>query len=102
MVEGEETQASSSSSGRTNLAFFLKNHGHIFPVLARIARDVLAIPGVSVSVERLFSSSKHTMSDTRSSLLASSASKTVVSKHWLKRGLGADIHYLDEVSIWNN
>ena len=28
-----------------------------FPVLARIARDILAIPGVSISVERLFSSS---------------------------------------------
>ena len=28
-----------------------------FPVLARIVRDILAIPGVSISVERLFSSS---------------------------------------------
>ena len=55
-----------------------------FPVLARIARDILAIPGVSISVERLFSSSKHTLSDARSSLSAESALKTVVAKEWLK------------------
>jgi hypothetical protein len=70
-----------------------------YPILACIARDILAIPGISISVERLFSSSKHTLSDTRSSLTAMSASKTVVMKEWLKKGFGADVNNLDEVCI---
>ena len=68
-----------------------------FPVLARIARDILAIPGVSISVERLFSSSKHTLSDARSSLSAESALKTVVAKEWLKKGFGEGVNYLDDI-----
>jgi hypothetical protein len=70
-----------------------------YPILAHIARDTLAVAGVSISVERLFSSSKHTLSDTRSSLTAISASKTVVMKERLKKGFGADVNYLDEVHI---
>ncbi|KAF5332340.1 hypothetical protein D9758_017443 [Tetrapyrgos nigripes] len=34
-----------------------------FPIISRIARDFLAIPGTSVSVERLFSKSRHLCSD---------------------------------------
>jgi hypothetical protein len=66
----------------------MQTHSTNYPVLAHIARDVLAIPGVSISVERLFSSSKHTLSDTLSSLSAVSASKTVVVKEWLRKGSG--------------
>ncbi|KAL4256202.1 Ribonuclease H-like superfamily protein [Pleurotus pulmonarius] len=84
-----------------NVLLWWKNHCLIFPILSRIARDILAIPGVSVSVERLFSSSKHTVSDTRSSLHAISASKSIVTKDWLKRGLGDGVAYLDGASIWN-
>jgi len=68
-----------------------------FPVLAHIACDILAIPGVSISVERLFSSSKHTLSDTCSSLTAESASKTVVAKELLKKGFREGLNYLDDV-----
>lgn len=73
-------------------------HENIFPILARIVRDIFAIPAVSVSVERLFSSCKHTMSDARSSFKATKAAQTVITKEWLKRGL--DANYLDGVSIW--
>ncbi|TFY75902.1 hypothetical protein EWM64_g8111 [Hericium alpestre] len=76
-----------------------KDHSKHFPVLSRIARDILAIPGVSVLVERLFSSSKHTLSDTRSSLMAETASMAVVSKELLKKGLGENVNYLDGVAI---
>jgi hypothetical protein len=68
-------------------------------VLALISRDILAIPGVSISVERLFSSSKHTLSDARSSMMAESASKTITTKEWLKKGFGYEVHYLDNVRI---
>ena len=78
-------------------AAVLQKHATDFPVLACIARDILAIPGVSISVERLFSSSKHTLSDSRSSLTAQSASKTVIAKEWLKKGLGEGVNYLDNV-----
>ncbi|KAJ3000715.1 hypothetical protein NUW54_g6738 [Trametes sanguinea] len=72
-----------------------KEHAAQFPVLALIARDILAIPGVSINiaVERLFSSCRHTLRDARSSLSASSASVTVITKGWLKRGLGDNIDY---------
>ena len=39
----------------------------------------------------LFSSSKHTLSDTHSSLTAVSASKTVVVEEWLKKGFKEDV-----------
>ncbi|KIJ06441.1 hypothetical protein PAXINDRAFT_87244, partial [Paxillus involutus ATCC 200175] len=77
-------------------------HQTQFPVLSQIARDILAIPGVSVSVERLFSSTKHTLSDSRSSMTAITASKTVITKEWLRKGLGEDINYLANISIHHN
>jgi hypothetical protein len=74
-----------------------QTHASDFPVLARIACDIVAIPGVSNSVEQLFSSSKNTHSDSQSSLMAESALKTVVTKKWLKKGLGLGdgVNYLE-------
>ena len=77
----------------------MQKHAADFPILFLVARDILAIPGVSISVEWLFSSSKHTLSDSRSSMTAASASKTVVAKEWLKQGLGNGIDYLDGQQI---
>ena len=79
----------------------LWKHATDLPVLMCIACDILAIPGVSISVEHLFSSCKHTLSDLRSSLTAESASKTMVAKEWLKRGFGAKVNYLDDISTCN-
>jgi hypothetical protein len=31
------------------------------PIIAKIAHDILAIPGVSISIKHLFSSMTHTM-----------------------------------------
>jgi hypothetical protein len=77
----------------------LQIHTVDFPVLARIACDILAIPGVSISIKRLFSSSKHTLSNAHSSMTAESASKTVIAKEWLKKGFGVGINYLNDVHI---
>jgi hypothetical protein len=71
----------------------------MFPVLSRIACDILAIPAVSVSVERLFSSSKHTLSDLHSSMTADTASTTIITKEWLKLGFGDGIDYLAGISM---
>ena len=84
---------------RANCCHITQEHAADFPVLARIARDILASPGVSISVERLFSSSKHTLSDSRSSMTAESASKTVVVKEWLKKGFRDGMNYLDGFRI---
>ncbi|KAJ6551542.1 hypothetical protein B0H19DRAFT_1073230 [Mycena capillaripes] len=59
-------------------------------VLACIACDMLAIPGVSIAVEHLFSSSKHTMSDARLSMAAAIISVTVVAKELLNTGFGQE------------
>ncbi|EMD35113.1 hypothetical protein CERSUDRAFT_54316, partial [Gelatoporia subvermispora B] len=45
-----------------------QTHETEFKVISRIAKDFLAIPGASVAVERLFSSSHHTCAHTRCSL----------------------------------
>ncbi|KIK73617.1 hypothetical protein PAXRUDRAFT_177949, partial [Paxillus rubicundulus Ve08.2h10] len=74
-------------------------HSHTFPILSHIAQDVLMIPAVSVSVEWLFSSSKHTLSDSCSSLMVESASLTIISKEWLKLGYGDGIDYLQGVAV---
>lgn len=59
------------------------------PVLVRAARDILAIPGVSVSVERMFSSLRHTLSDERASMVAQTIRMSVLSKERLKTNLGS-------------
>jgi hypothetical protein len=68
-------------------------------VLALIVCDILAIPSVSISVKCLFSSSKHTLSDMCSSMMAESASKTITTKEWLKKSFGYKVHYLDNMCI---
>ena len=49
------------------LQFWCQN-GHLFPTIAAIARDVLAIPASNASVERLFSKSKNIITDKRTRL----------------------------------
>lgn len=78
---------------------YVQMHGCNLPILARAARDVLAVPGVSIGVERLFSSCRHTLTDSRSSLTAVSAALTVITKEWMKRGWGDNIAYLTGMSI---
>src|ERR1700761_3874834 len=63
--------------------------------MALVARDILAIPGVSISVERLFSSLKHTLSNARSSMTAETVSVDIVTKEWLKAGLVEGANYTD-------
>jgi hypothetical protein len=52
-----------------------------------MARDFLAIPATSVSVERTFSKSRHICSDLRSSLKAETISEALLSKVWIREGL---------------
>ncbi|KAF8587254.1 hypothetical protein K439DRAFT_1338919, partial [Ramaria rubella] len=76
-----------------------QTHSTHFNVISCISRDILCIPGVSISVEWLFLSSKATIRDARSSTMATTASKTIVMKERLKKGFGEGIEYLEFVNI---
>jgi hypothetical protein len=68
------------------LSFF--THEHEFPIISKMARDFLAIPGTSVSVERLFSSAHHLCHESRASL-GSRGTRAIMmlTKMWIKEGL---------------
>ncbi|SJL11861.1 uncharacterized protein ARMOST_15272 [Armillaria ostoyae] len=64
-----------------------KLHESKFPIITTMARDFLAIPGTSVSVERLFSTSRQLCTEVRSSLKADTIMKAMLTKAWIKAGL---------------
>ncbi|KAG9127251.1 hypothetical protein FRC07_015157 [Ceratobasidium sp. 392] len=49
----------------TSLLAWWRDHAKYLPVIGRISRDLLCIPAASVSVERLFSQCRLTMTDNR-------------------------------------
>jgi hypothetical protein len=51
-----------------------------------MARDFLAIPGTSVSVERLFSRSRHLCHEAGGSMKAETIMKAMLTKMWIKAG----------------
>lgn len=51
-----------------------------------MARDILPIPATSVSVERLFSKSRHLCQDLRSSLKAETIREALLTKLWIRGG----------------
>jgi hypothetical protein len=77
----------------------LKQNEGTLKYIVRVVWDILAIPGVSISVERLFSSVKHTLSDARSSMTVETASVDFVTKEWLKLGLSQGVNYMDFIKI---
>ncbi|KAJ6629632.1 hypothetical protein B0H10DRAFT_1776203, partial [Mycena sp. CBHHK59/15] len=60
-------------------------------VMARVARDILAIPDVNISVECL--------SDARSFMTAETVSLDIVTKEWLRSGLSKGVNYVDFIKI---
>ncbi|KAF7346859.1 Dimer-Tnp-hAT domain-containing protein [Mycena sanguinolenta] len=67
------------------LAWWKANERY-FPIVSKMARDFLAIPGTSVSVERLFSSSRHLCREVRGSFKAETIKEAMLTKMWLKAG----------------
>lgn len=65
----------------------LQAHEGSFPIMASIARDFLAIPATSVSVERLFSAARHVADDFRSAMKAETMTETLCVRMWIKAGL---------------
>ncbi|CAK5282924.1 unnamed protein product [Mycena citricolor] len=67
--------------------------------LARAARDILGIPGVSISVERLFLSLRHTLKESRMSMTPEKIAMSVSTKEWIKSGLNEGLHYTDFIRM---
>ncbi|CAF4810965.1 unnamed protein product, partial [Rotaria sp. Silwood2] len=53
---------------KDDILSFWKQHKQSFPLIASIARDILAIPASNTSVERQFSACKNTFTDKRTKL----------------------------------
>ncbi|KAF4618026.1 hypothetical protein D9613_012868 [Agrocybe pediades] len=74
-------------ASKANPLEWWKAHSLSFPTIARMARDFLAIPATSVSVERAFSQSRHICTDLRSSLKEKTIREALLSKAWIRAGL---------------
>jgi hypothetical protein len=61
-----------------------KAHEKVFPTLSRMAKDYLAIPASSTSVERLFSSSGSVCTNERGRLNETSIQALTSLKQWLE------------------
>jgi hypothetical protein len=61
------------------------------PMLTRMAMDTFSIPAMSSEPERIFSSTKHIISDERASLKADTVEALECVKHWMQAGI-----YIDE------
>jgi hypothetical protein len=61
-----------------------RNHGDIYPVLSRIARDYLAIQASSIPSERAFSSCGHLITPKRSCLHHDTVRKSMFVKHCVR------------------
>ncbi|KAL2930923.1 putative AC transposase [Bienertia sinuspersici] len=59
-----------------------KNHSSKFPVLARIAKDILAIPTSTIASESAFSAGRSVLDEKRSRLSSESIEMCVCKKDW--------------------
>jgi hypothetical protein len=67
-------------SENDDVLLFWKENTKLFPQLSTIVRDLFAIPASNTIVERLFSSSKNTVTDRRCSLAAEKINKLLFLK----------------------
>ncbi|KAJ7368983.1 hypothetical protein DFH08DRAFT_676240 [Mycena albidolilacea] len=64
-----------------------------------VARDILAIPGVSITVKRLSLSMKHTLTNDQMSMTPENSSVCIVTKEQLKSGLGEGVNWTELLNI---
>jgi hypothetical protein len=59
-----------------------------FPLLAKMAFDILSIPAMSAECERVFSSAKHLLSDSRNALCPETIEGVECERNWILHGYG--------------
>jgi len=84
MYCNESERLRSAGSQNKDVLNWWKNKSKMYPNLSKMARDYLAIPGTSTLSERLFSSGKHLVSDTRNSLSPTTIQACQCLKSWEK------------------
>ncbi|EUC58183.1 HAT family dimerization protein, partial [Rhizoctonia solani AG-3 Rhs1AP] len=101
----KEALAGGEKLGSVDLVQYWVNHQYTYPNLYQIAMNILPAQASSVSSERVFSSSKLTMTAERSRLSASNMEYLQVLKHALRRrrrdvsnGINVDADGLDFIS----
>src|SRR5205807_7516283 len=70
---------------------FWKNNVERFPNLSRMAKDILAVQGGSVRVERVFSMGRDVIPYRRNRLESKSIQATMIAKSYLREELNKDI-----------
>ena len=73
-----------------DILYWWKVKSEIYPVLSRIARDVLAIPASTVPSESAFSTGGRVVSDYRSSLTPTTVEALICLQDWFK---AAGMHF---------
>ena len=61
-----------------------------FPILAKMAFDILSIPAMSAECERIFSSAKHLITPSRNSLSPESIEAVECERNWILHGYGEE------------
>ncbi|KAL2928700.1 putative AC9 transposase, partial [Bienertia sinuspersici] len=75
VLKKQRPDGSSSSSSSSSSNIVVKNHSSKFPVLARIAKDILAILASTIASESAFSASRRVL-DEKISRLSSKSIET--------------------------
>ncbi|XP_026396552.1 uncharacterized protein LOC113291208 [Papaver somniferum] len=76
-----------------------KFHGPMYPIVAVIARDILAIPASSVASESVFSTSGRVVDKFRSSMLPETIEALICTQDWIRSALKNEGYGLGSTSL---
>lgn len=76
--------------GKINIIAWWRGQRGRLPMLTRMAMDTFSISAMSSEPERVFSSTKHIISDERASLKADTVEALECVKHWMQAGIYTD------------
>lgn len=79
------------ASDCTDILNWWRDHQNVYPILAKMAKDVLAIMATSVPVERLFSNASLIVTDKRKSLKDDALVSLLTINSWMKSELAEEI-----------
>lgn len=75
----------------TDILLWWKKYANVYPILSRMARDILCVQATSVPVERLFKEASLVLTKQRCSLADKSLKELILTNTWMKSSLKKDI-----------